>query len=185
MANLAQFRAQIQGGVRPNQFVVRLAPPAAYAAEFSGFEFFCHASAMPASTIGAAQAWYMGRVTPLGGERTFDPLSVVCYADPNMNLRKAFEDWSNFMNNFQDNTGETDPTQYLGSAMVYQLDRSNTGAVSAAAVPGPAIYAYKVIGIFPLQISEIQLSWQQNDVLEEFQVTFAVTEVDYNASVEM
>ena len=172
MANLTSFRETIGGGVRPNQFEVQLT-------DFGGpmfidngvFSFLCHASSLPGSTIGQATAFHRGRAVPLAGERIFEPWTVTIYADQGMEIRTAFEQWSSYINDYANNSGETTPSNYSASGYVMLLDRASN-----------PIKTYQVIGIWPINISDMQLDWQQNDVLAEFTVTFAVTSIDPVAS---
>lgn len=171
MANLERFKQAIGGGVRPNQFRVQLtAAPVGFPERF---DFLCHASSLPGSNIGTAPVYHRGRMIPLAGERTFDAWSVVVYSDSQHDIRTQFEEWSNVMNNYADNTGFENPNIYKGEAIVTQLARNDSGERESEGVK-----RYKMIGIYPSNVSEIQLSWQQNDVVEEFSVTFMVERVD-------
>ena len=165
MANLETFKSKVGGGIRPNQFKVNInASAAGVELSDSTFEFLCHASSLPGSTIGQATVHHRGRAIPLAGDRTFAPWTVTVYADQNMMIRDKFESWSDRMNTYDKATGEGDPTGYKGTGTVVLLDRSGD----------QAIYTYQMQGIFPLDISDIQLSWQANDVVGEFSVTFAI-----------
>jgi hypothetical protein len=118
--------------------------------------------------MGKASAFHRGREVPLAGDRTFDPWTVTFYSDQAMAIRQALETWSDYMNNYLDNTAQSiNPDDYKGIALVSQLDRQDK-----------VLQTYLVGDIFPLQISEIQLAWDQNDVVQEFSVTFAVGYVD-------
>jgi hypothetical protein len=165
MADLTSFKSKIGGGIRPNQFRVQIRT-AGQGVELadSTFEFLCHASSLPGSTIGQAQVFHRGRGIPLAGDRTFAPWTVTVYADQDMVIRDKFEMWSDLMNTYATASGQTNPEAYKGEALVSLLDRSGD----------QAIYSYIMQGIFPLDISDIQLSWQANDVVGEFSVTFAI-----------
>lgn len=168
MSNLAGFKAALLGGgARANQFRVQLTFPAALSisnktASLAASQFLCKASSLPAINIGTAQTYYQGRMVPLAGERTFDPWSVVIYNDNNFLMRNALEDWSNAMNNFNDNTGVTSPLAYKADATVEQLDRN-----------GSVVKTYKFINMFPIAIGDIALDFGTNDQVEEFSATFA------------
>lgn len=166
MPNLEAFKSQIRGGVRPNQFDVEI-DSSPMGGAFSQIPYMCHSTTLPGSSVGQAQVFFRGRMIPLGGERTFNPWTCTVYADQTHALRTRFEQWSDLFNNYANNSGLTDPFGYKGSAIVTQLDRNEL-----------LIKKYHVLGIFPIDISEIQVAWQQNDVVEEFSVTFAVERVD-------
>jgi hypothetical protein len=166
MANLEQFKSVIKGGVRPNQFRV-LIDSGPFAGAMTNMQYLCHAATLPGSIVGVAPAYHRGRMIPLGGERTFNPWTITIYADQALAIRTLFERWSNVFNDYEDNTGETDPTIYKGSAIVTQMERNDD-----------EIKRYHVIGMFPTDVGEIQLGWNVNDQLEEFTVTFTVERVD-------
>jgi hypothetical protein len=172
MANIESFKEKIGGGVRVNQFAVNIdSTGLATGVDISNdFKFLCHSTSLPGSSIGQSQVFHRGRMIPLAGERQFQPWTVVVYADQSMSIRDQFETWSNAINNYSDNTGLTTPINYKGSATVQLLDRNSS-------VP---LYEYRMKGIFPIEISEIQLGWAQNDVVGEFQVTFAIESFDRN-----
>jgi hypothetical protein len=65
------------------------------------------------------------------------------------------------MNNLVDNTGFTRPRDYQVDISVEHLDR-NDGVLQT----------YKLNSAFPINMSEIALQYGQNDVVEEFTVTF-------------
>jgi len=165
MTNLVGFKsALLGGGARPNQFKVQLTFPAIASNNLAGLAapFLCKATSLPAIDIGVATAFYHGRMVPLAGERTFNPWTVTMYNDNNFLLRNAMEKWSNAMNNFVNNTGNTSPFAYKADMAVHQMDRN-----------GVIVKTYKFIGAFPQAIGEIGLDFGANDQIEEFPVTFA------------
>lgn len=171
MANLEKFKATIGGGVRPNQFKVEITPPSiitASSALTEKFTVLCHSASLPSSAIGQATAFHRGRPIPLGGERVFQPWTIVVYNDTTFSLRSMFERWSDSINYYDTAAGETNPEMYkTDRCFVTQLDRN-----------GASLKQYQIMGIFPLEIGDIPLSWAQNDVIEEFAVTFAVERIE-------
>jgi hypothetical protein len=161
MANLARFKEIIGGGVRPNQFVVEVDTPLGNLGEL---KFLCHAASLPGSSISQAPVFHRGRMISLAGERSFNPWTISVYADQNLEIRTQLERWSNVINNYGDNTGTTDPRVYKAHALyVTQLGRNNE-----------AIKSYRMRDAWPIDLSEMQLSWQANDQVSEFSVTFAM-----------
>lgn len=175
MALLDKFKGKIGGGIRPNQFMVEVYKPngLAGAGLFADSKYLGNATTLPGSMVGQAPTFHRGRMIPLSGERNFNPWAVTFYADQDMAMRTAFEYWSNLMNKYADNTGETDPTQYKGRAEVFLLDRNHDGIV----LKNDNIVSYEILGIFPIDISEMQVAWEMNDQVSTFSVTFAVEDV--------
>ena len=165
MANIADFKAQmIGGGARPNQFYVQLTFPS-----YVGLgvvagqqaQFLCRAAQLPASTIEPIQTLYRGRPVNFAGERTFQPWTVSIYNDVSFNIRNALEVWQNGIQNYSTTLGRTVPTDYQVDLNVYQLDRS-----------GAIIKSYKFVDAMPTNIGPIQLDYDQQNQIEQFDVEF-------------
>jgi hypothetical protein len=77
---------------------------------------------------------------------------------------------------YADASGEADPTDYKSTAVVRQLGRlaSDTGTTAKSGLE--SVYEYTFFGIFPTNISAIDLSYDTADTIEEFTVEF---QVDY------
>lgn len=165
MANIADFKAQmIGGGARPNQFYVQLTFPS-----YVGLgvvagqqaQFLCRSAQLPASTIEPITTLYRGRPVQFAGERTFAPWTVSIYNDTTFNIRNALEVWQNGIQNYNTTLGKTSPSQYQVDLSVYQLDRS-----------GAIIKSYKFVDAMPVNIGPIQLDFDQQNQIEQFDVEF-------------
>ena len=87
----------------------------------------------------------------------------------------------NGINKHDNATGETTPADYQTDAMVYQLGRSTVqttagqgGSIQGADDKLPVLKSYKFHGIFPTNVSAIELSYDQPDTIEEFTVDLQV-----------
>lgn len=165
MANIADFKAQmIGGGARPNQFYVQLTFPS-----YVGLgvvagqqaQFLCRSAQLPASTIEPIQTLYRGRPVQFAGERTFAPWTVSIYNDTTFNIRNALEVWQNGIQNYNTTLGKTNPRDYQVDLSVYQLDRG-----------GAIIKSYKFVDAMPVNIGPIQLDFDQQNQIEQFDVEF-------------
>ena len=112
----------------------------------------------------------------VAGDRTFDTWTVTVINDVDFNLRTAFQNWMQGIAQYADGSGEADPQVYKSTATVTQLKRksSNLGQTSDSGLE--AAYTYDFFGIFPTNISAIDLSYDTADTIEEFTVEF---QVDY------
>jgi hypothetical protein len=165
MANIADFKAQmIGGGARPNQFYVQLTFPS-----YVGLgvvagqqaQFLCRSAQLPASTIEPITTLYRGRPVQFAGERTFAPWTVSIYNDTSFNIRNALEVWQNGIQNYNTTLGKTNPRDYQVDLSVFQLDRS-----------GAIIKSYKFVDAMPVNIGPIQLDFDQQNQIEQFDVEF-------------
>ena len=82
------------------------------------------------------------------------------------------------INKVSDNGGEVDPTVYQQEDYVHQLGRAPvTSSTTAPVQTGqtiPILRSYHFHGVFPTQVAPIELSYDQNNVVEEFAVEMQV-----------
>ena len=162
--DIDQFKGRLgAGGARPNQFKVKLAFPSYVGNVDPSYSLLVSGAALPASTVNPAIIQYRGREVKLAGERIFDPWTITVVNDTGFSLRRPFEAWMEGMNGKLDNEGILDPSLYQVNIEIEHLDRNNI------ALPGGV---YQLQGAFPIQMSEIGLQYAQNDIIEEFTVTF-------------
>ena len=99
----------------------------------------------------------------------------------------------NGISKLDNNTGATAPTAYMQDAFVYQLGRGATIAsdtpVNDISGAGPTesanvLRAYKFFDIFPTNVSEIALSYDTGDTIEDFTVEFQVQYLEAFGSAE-
>ncbi len=179
------FRSKlIGGGARPNLFEVVLQFPDGVGIDANAPEdsrFMVKAANLPASNINVIDVPFRGRNLKIAGDRTFDVWTITVINDTTFNLRNAFELWMNGINKHDNATGETTPADYQTDAMVYQLGRStvnsaqgNEGSIQGQNDKLPVLKSYKFHGIFPTNLSAIELSYDQPDTIEEFTVDLQV-----------
>ena len=111
----------------------------------------------------------------------FDTWTITVINDENFLLRNAFEAWMQGISKNSNNTGATNPGDYMTYALVHQLgrgaDRGASSSESSTAAGGSSIVplkTYTFFDIFPTEISDIALSYESTDVIEEYTVTFQV-----------
>ena len=196
MANLrtiTNFKSALRvGGARPNLFEVDITgwPGGENMGDFGNdakeeFQFLCKAAALPSSNITPIEIPFRGRTLKVAGDRTFDTWNITIINDENFRLRTKFEQWMNGINKLSDGSGATAPGSYMGNAVVHQLGRgANQGRQSTTNSGGgdgssgrdniSPLRTYYFSDIFPTEVSEIGLSYDSTDTIEEFTVTFQV-----------
>jgi hypothetical protein len=185
--NISQFKSKMIGsGARPNLFEVDVTFPTGVNLAVQGdgtgqfdkenFRFLCKAAALPASTITPIPVPFRGRELKVAGDRTIDVWTVSVINDENFIHRRAFEAWMQNIAQYGDHSGLTNPNDYMGNAIVYQLGRSpsNTQGNNTTGEDANILAQYRFIDIFPTAISEIGLSYDQSNTIEEFTVEFQV-----------
>jgi|SRR6056300_1064259 len=168
--NISEFKARLgAGGARPNQFRVFLSFPGYVTGVDTSYSLLVTGAAVPASTVNPAIIQYRGREVKLAGERIFDPWTVTIVNDTAQSLRQPFEAWMNGMNDRAGNSGILTPSDYQTDVVIQHLDRNDE------VLPGGQ---YTLRDAFPIQMSEIALAYSQNDILEEYTVTFQYAHYD-------
>jgi hypothetical protein len=153
----------VGGGARPNLFKVTMAFPSYVTANVELASYMCKATSMPASTIAPIAVPFRGRNLQIAGDRTFDPWSVAIINDTDFNVRNSFEQWMNGINQHKLNTGLTQPSSYMADMIVEQLDKDGTVEKT-----------YNIRGTFPTNLGAIELSYDSENAIEEFEVELQI-----------
>ena len=152
MASINDFKANlIGGGARANQFRVTITPPPGIAIglDVRRTSFMCKGSNLPAQELTPIEVPFRGRKIYIAGDREFAM------------IRNALERWSNGINDLALNTGVIDPADYQTDLTVEQLDRDDT-----------VLKTYIFRSSWPVTISAIELTSENQDALEEFECTW-------------
>ena len=184
---ISAFKSKlIGGGARPNLFEVDVTFPTAVNLGIQGdgtgqfdsenFRFLCKTAALPGSNVTPIEVPFRGRTLKVAGDRTIEPWSVTIINDEDFSHRRAFEAWIQNMAQYGDHSGLTDPNDYMGNAVVYQLGRSESvqQGTNTTGDNSRILAQYRFIDIFPTSISEIGLSYDSENAIEEFTVDFQV-----------
>ena len=184
---LEDFKARLKGGgARPNLFECVIKFPELLDAKLSNDEqnsikedtrFMIKAANLPASNVNVIDVPFRGRNLKVAGDRTFDVWTITVINDTDFRIRTSFERWMNLINKHDDNSGLTTPSDYQRDAFVYQLGRTakdNAGTKNTNTQPMPVLKGYRFYGVFPTNVSSIELSYDQADTIEEFTVDLQV-----------
>lgn len=163
-----EFRSQMAGdGARPNLFEVSMPFPgfSAPGNAQSKLTFMCKTAQLPGSTVGVVPVQYFGRELKFAGNRTFADWTITVINDEDFSIRNAFERWMNGLNSHTLNIRTPAALAPLG----YTVD----GEVFQYGKNGNIIKKYKFVGLFPTDVTPIDVDWGSNDTIEEFSVTLA------------
>ena len=165
--NVQEFRAQMTGdGARPNLFNCELP----FLGNLLGtaaikYNFMCRTAQLPGSTVNQVPINYFGRELKFAGNRTFAEWTVTIINDEDFVIRNAFELWMSRLNSHVSNLRSANyvsPSQYQQDGIVTQFGKADE-----------ILKVYKFVGMFPIDITPIELDWGANDTIEEYAVTFA------------
>jgi len=165
MASINDFKANlIGGGARANQFRVTITPPPGIAIglDVRRTSFMCNATNLPAQELTPIEVPFRGRKIYIAGDREFaETWTTTFINDTDFMIRNALERWSNGINDLALNTGVIDPADYQTDLTVEQLDRDDT-----------VLKTYIFRSAWPVTISQIELTSEAADALEEFECTW-------------
>ena len=187
--NINDFKNSLKGGVRPNLFNVQINFPdiipnaAGLGSGSSTLEglssFLCRSAALPASTQGLIEVPFRGRFLKIPGDRTFEAWTATFYNTSDFKLRTAFELWINAANKTDENIGTlgfgeiggstTGPENYFSDLIVQQKSKDSSTDI---------LREYHLIGAWPTNVSAINLAYDSNDQIEEFDVEFQYQYID-------
>ena len=166
-----EFKSRLKfGGARSTLFEIQITPPPGVpgvAAGLADVPFLARTGQLPASNLGLIGVPYFGRTVKMAGDRTFAPWNVTIINDEDFKIRNALETWSNSINNMRGNLrlSGASALSYKSSAIITQYGKT-----------GNILRKYKFEGLYPADVSEIGVSWDATDQIEEFNVQF---EYDY------
>jgi len=157
--SISDFQKNVKGGgARANLFVATLNNPIGEKTSEAS-QFLIKTAELPGSTITPIIIPFRGRQLKISGDRTFDPWTVTVINDNEFTIRKVMEDWMAEMNNHEDNQGAN--TGYFADMSVAQLDRN-----------GVELAKYNLVGAWPSDLGPISVSFDNENQIEEYQVTF-------------
>ncbi len=164
--NVNEFRSQLVGdGARPNLFEVSLPFPAFSAPGTAQAKttFMCKSAQLPGASLGTVPVNYFGRELKFVGNRTFADWTITIINDEDFIIRNAFERWMAGINSH--NLNVRNPLALSPGS--YTVD----GDVTQFGKKGDALKKCKFIGLYPSDLTPIDLDWGSNDAIEEFSVT--------------
>ena len=176
---ISEFKSRLLGGgARPNLFEVELtAMPASVTLPWQAdrFGFLCKAAQLPGMNIANIDVPFRGRIFKVAGDRTIDNWTITVINDEDFLYRNAFEEWTQQIAALDDNMGSTNPSSYMVNAKVFQLGRgSELSSTTNAGDTNVVLKEYEFIDIFPINVGQIDVSYENTDTIEEYTVEFAV-----------
>jgi hypothetical protein len=97
---------------------------------------------------------------------------VTVYNDEDYRHRNFFEAWQNKINALISNRQDSDPDNlldYMVTAEVMQLGKAGPGDDTGV------VRSYSFTGLWPADLSPIQLDWEAGNIIGQFDITFAYT----------
>lgn len=154
--NITDFKGNFPfDGARPNLFEVNIP------VFDQKLVFTAKTAQLPGSSIGVVEVPYFGRTIKMAGNRVFPEWTITVINDEDFIVRNQLEEWMARINGHEGNLAEAYYSEYAFDAEVYQYGKE-----------GSIIKSYTFIDMFPIDVSPIDVSWDANDTIEEYTVTF-------------
>ena len=154
------------GGQRSHLFQVEgLFPTRAAGEAQEKIPFLVKAAQLPASTLGIIEVPWRGRKIKIPGDRTFAEWQITVLADTEGKLRNSFEKWSHIFNSHEGNSSLDElhtpfEVESMNDWQIKQLNRN-----------GQPMKKYNFVGVWPSEVSSVDMSMENVDALTEFTVT--------------
>jgi len=193
MPNIIDFKSKLNGGVRPNLYQVDITFPEAASKGIANKgdlmkagRFLCRSASLPTHSQGLIEVPFRGRFLKIPGDRTFEAWTATFYNTADFNLRAAFENWINIANQTNENVGVVGGLDKLmQDVTIRQLSKESSGKVAERRDGGASVgdnngilRVYKLIDAWPTSVGSINVAYDSNDALEEFDVEFQFQYLD-------
>ena len=192
MPNILEFKSKLNGGVRPNLYEVEIDFPLGVGEGTNGVgltaqsTFLCRSASLPTHSQGLIEVPFRGRFLKIPGDRTFEAWTATFYNTSDFNLRAAFENWINIANQTNENVGVVGGLDKLmQDVTIRQLSKESSGNAKAADAGGGSksdvnniLRVYRLVDAWPTSVGSINVAYDSNDALEEFDVEFQFQYLD-------
>ena len=181
MPNIIDFKSKLNGGVRPNLYQVDIDFPTraigrltADKARLMGeTRYLCRSTSLPTHSQGLIEVPFRGRFLKIPGDRTFEAWTATFYNTSDFNLRAAFENWINIANQTDENIGVVGGLDALFTDVtVRQISKDSSGGKNSV------LRTYRLVDAWPTSVGAINVAFDSNDALEEFDVEFQYQYLD-------
>ena len=138
-------------------------------------QFLCRSTSLPTHSQGLIEVPFRGRFLKIPGDRTFEAWTATFYNTSDFKLRAAFENWINIANQTDENIGVVGGLDALFTDVtVRQLSKDSGGGKNTV------LRTYRLVDAWPTSVGAINVAYDSNDALEEFDVEFQYQYLDAN-----
>ena len=169
-ARISDLRSSLGSVVRPNNFLVSLSLSSAVTTFLAGrvgiyeisttFPLRCEKAELPGRTIATSDDTSIGTSLKLPYDMTYNDiqLSIICASD--MKERRFFEAWMRYV------------VKRNGTVAFYSdYAKGNTLTVSQLDDDGTSKLTYQCRDIYPIAITPMNATWEENNTYQRFGVT--------------
>jgi len=174
MAKLSAFKSGIKGLARPNRFLVSFNGSDTSGTKIFNFggqgnrneendQFMVRSAQLPGKEIGdVSNLYWFGQNYKIGGDPTYADITLSFFNGVNFGLRQRFEEWHEKIADTVNNSRGA-PNDYKVEMVLSQLGLNND-----------IIAQYYCHGVFPKNVSTIELTQDSDNEVEKFDVSFNI-----------
>lgn len=168
MFNISEFKSNVSI-VRPNLFYAEISLPPTITGYNSGtFKFRCEATEMPGRTVATIDDQSYGPSRKFAYDITYNDINFQIIASQDMAERKIFEKW---MDNIVTPT-DLNNANFKGGLIKYYDDYSRGNLfIHQLNDSGSKICTYTLYNAYPIQLSSMNLTWEEMNTYQRFTVT--------------
>lgn len=152
------------GGARSNIFEASISMKGIQG-DATNFQYLCKGISIPAQTIGNVIVNYQGRQIKYPGNKTFDDFTTTIINDEGYKIRNKVESWLKQINDHEENVRASAMANRSGYVADMKLQPYNRA--------GSVATTFNFINCFPVSLDAVDVAWDQNDAIMEFNVTWA------------
>lgn len=160
--SLSKFKENLGNVVKPNRFYVIITPPQNITIDSEFLTFHTKSAKIPSRGVGEYEMKYYGMSLMLPGDSTHEDFQIGFVNDSEWKTRDFFESWLELIHNKKEMIRKN----------YNEASSQSTVEVQQLGDDGNPIAKYKYYHVFPKNMSEIELSMESSDTVEEFTVDF-------------
>jgi hypothetical protein len=167
--SISSFREQIGAVARPNLWYCKLfvatSDVAAARGQLDTLTFRCEKAEIPGRTIATLDDTGSGPALKMPYEVNYNDMEITVICSTDMAERDYFEEWMNKIVYPGKNARAGLVNYYSNFAKGNSLELAQLGD------QGEALITYVLYDVYPIQISPMNLSWEENNTYQRFNVT--------------
>lgn len=161
--NIEFIKSALKQPARPTLFDVEISGnPAVQILSSDVLKFTCKSAGLPSVSLGKIDVPYYGRKVPYAGDRTYEDWNTTIVMNNDWTIFRELQKWHAAYNHPEMNVATT------ANMVSYKCD----GYVNVYDPTGLSNMRIKMVGLFPYQIAQLDLSWENTDSTADLQVTW-------------
>ena len=176
---ISKLRATIGAVARPNLWEAELYIPqgSLLKTKPESFKFRCEKAEIPGRTIATVDDTGSGPTLKLPYDVTYNDIEITIICSTDMIEREYFENWIDTIINPSSEAKKGGLLNYYS-----QYARGNELNLRQVDEVGETLLTYYLRDVYPIQISPMNLSWEETNTYQRFNVTMTYRYYEYTKS---